>query len=270
MDWTREREQMLWRWRKTAELYSAMHTDTAEDYLKRASYLNVPDLILSAIASSSLLLAVGEKEPAVSWTATVSSVVSTVCKVTLKYLNYEASAKTHHDMAPQWSAMAIDLEEMLNRKRSSRGNASNFIQNVKKRYVALTKVSPSIPHRVSKNRAKDWEKLMERYADKFPDSSPEVSEVRPKADPKADPKASEEVQQTQERRRRKPEPSTFLRAHRDTTKEEETKTKEDRQPSPEHRVDVASDDEELEESDIELPEMVATLVGSPQIRTSKE
>lgn len=143
--WTVKEETLLRYWLKVAEIQVAMHTDTCKTYIRRQTWLTGPDILFSTLASSSLLIALGEKEVIIGWLATICSVLSTLCKVSTKVFNYQEQAQKHNDVGTQWTNLVIDIQEMLYREEDKREQVEVFIEQVKKRIQALNQIAPVIP-----------------------------------------------------------------------------------------------------------------------------
>lgn len=146
--WTPARESTLQSWLVDVELLTIVHDKASQIFAQRARLLRLPILVLSAFTTSALLTNASTESQVLQYILAGTSLATTVLSTADRFLSWDARAERHTRAKQQYSALSIDLTELIACPASERDDAHTMLQDIAKRMKSLNDSAPDLPEYV--------------------------------------------------------------------------------------------------------------------------
>lgn len=197
--WSSDAEQSLAEWARRAQVLKRSHLRSAAHFTRSYRILNIPFLILGALAS---IGTGGGMFESVMWLRVFSfimTLLSTVLGSVLNFLDYGRLSERHHHTANQYSSFSRDIVTVMLFEPSQRPPLVSVVKELRKKYEGITDLAPLLPNFVTTS-----ERAFQEFSlnlERSPEPSSALRDLRMSVPARLPPRALPPVRASWSRRR---------------------------------------------------------------------
>lgn len=146
-NWTKAKEDKLLEWQQQSRLHSLGHGRAQEIYTKKYDRIQIPSIIMGAVAvfmDGVALILQGQHVPFII-TALLLTAIATILNSILQTTKPVEEASEHESMAQGYNKIILQIDSMLAKEYCERHNGSSFLTKIEEELIALKTGGAKIP-----------------------------------------------------------------------------------------------------------------------------
>jgi hypothetical protein len=149
-NWTKAKEDKLLEWQQQSRLHSLGHGRSQEIYIKKNDQIQIPSIVVGAVAvfMDGVALIWEEQHVPFVITALLMTVLVTICNGILQATKPVEKASEHEDMAKGYNKIILQIDAMIAKEYNERQNGSAFLTKIEEELIALKTGGVKIPSTV--------------------------------------------------------------------------------------------------------------------------
>lgn len=147
--WSSDAEQSLSEWARRAQVLKRSHLRSAAHFTRSYRILNIPFLVLGALASIGTGGGIFESVMWLRVFSFVMTLLATVLGSVLNFLDYGRLSERHHHTANQYSSFSRDIVTVMLFEPSQRPSLVSVVKELRKKYEDVTERAPLLPNFVT-------------------------------------------------------------------------------------------------------------------------
>lgn len=148
-----EPDELIERWLYSAESVMPLHYEAAQLFTQRHYWIGVPALVLSTAVGTTVFAALRKDASLpIEWVylTGIASMLAAILTALQTFLGYNQRAEKHKSAGAAYAALIREIHQQKAFPSSGNKELQAFVANIRVRFDALSKESPSLPPQIWK------------------------------------------------------------------------------------------------------------------------